>query len=82
MDFYIISWAAILVEIQSGKLESFILDKWASFPDHLILVVEKLIHNVSYKTIQIISSRLAKVLAFGTLCILSQRPLFFPSRKV
>ena len=29
------------------KLESFILDKWASFPDHLILVVEKLVWCVS-----------------------------------
>lgn len=32
----------------------FILDKWASFPDHLILVVEKPIHYVSSEIIHII----------------------------
>ena len=38
----------------NGKLDSFILDKWASFPDHLILVVEKPIHSVSSRIIHII----------------------------
>ena len=65
----------------NGKLESFILDKWASFPDHLILVVEKPIHYVPCKVFHVLAVDFCKVFVLYTMYIVKKTSLSQKSDK-